>query len=124
MACIRSYVCFCGTLVAGWQAIASMAAAETLFHRAENQVPVAIVEIKRAPEHTEIHLQAQAAVTKVCFAASGPNSPYLLASGQNYRYLGGDTSALNEQEARAEERPARAEPLARAERLAWAERLA
>lgn len=66
------------------------AGAETLFHRAENQVPVAIVEIKRPPEHTEIHLQAQAALTKVCFAASGPNSPYLLASGRNYRYLGGD----------------------------------
>ena len=62
------------------------AAADTLFHRAENQVPVAIVEIKRSAEHTEIHLQAQA----VCFAASGPNSPYLLAAGRNYRYLGGD----------------------------------
>src|SRR6476619_8261696 len=65
------------------------AAAEILPHRAENQVPVAIVEIKRPAEHTEIHLQAQAALTKVCFAASGPNSPYLLASGRNYRYLGG-----------------------------------
>ena len=67
-----------------------LAAAETLFHRAENQVPVAIVEIKRPAEHTEIHLQAQAALAKVCFAASGPNSPYLLAAGRNYRYLGGD----------------------------------
>ena len=65
-------------------------AAETLFHRAENEVPVAIVEIKRPAENTEIHLQAQAALTKVCFAASGPNSPYLLAAGRNYRYLGGD----------------------------------
>ena len=61
--------------------VAQSAAAETLLHRAENQVPVAIVEIKRPPEHTEIHLQAQAPLTKVCFAASGPNSPYLLASG-------------------------------------------
>src|SRR4029078_5717189 len=66
------------------------AAAEILPHCAENQVPVAIVEIKRPAEHTEIHLQAQAALTKVCFAASGPNSPYLLAAGRNYRYLGGD----------------------------------
>ena len=66
------------------------AAAETLFHRAENQVPVAIVQIDRTPAHTEIRLQAQAALAKVCFAASGPNSPYLLASGRNYRYLGGD----------------------------------
>lgn len=66
------------------------AAAEALFHRAENQVPVAITAIKRPAEHTEIHLQAQAALAKVCFAASGPNSPYLLAAGRNYRYLGGD----------------------------------
>ncbi|HTM75979.1 MAG TPA: hypothetical protein VL198_22340 [Pseudolabrys sp.] len=65
-------------------------AAETLPHRAENQVPVAIVQVKRPAEHTEIHLQAQAALTKVCFAASGLNSPYLLAAGRNYRYLGGD----------------------------------
>jgi hypothetical protein len=65
-------------------------AAETLFHRAENQVPVAIVEIDRMQDRTEIRLQAQAALAKVCFAASGPNSPYLLASGRNYRYLGGD----------------------------------
>lgn len=66
------------------------AAAQTLFHRAENQVPVAIVRIDRTSAHTEIRLQAQAALAKVCFAASGPNSPYLLASGRNYRYLGGD----------------------------------
>ena len=56
--------------------------AETLFHRAENQVPVAIVQIERPAGRTEIHLQAQAALTKVCFAASGPNSPYLLADGR------------------------------------------
>jgi len=66
------------------------AAAETLFHRAENQVPVAIVEIDRTQARTEIRLQAQAPLAKACFAASGPNSPYLLASGRNYRYLGGD----------------------------------
>jgi len=58
--------------------------AETLFHRAENQVPVAIVQIERPAGRTEIHLQAQAALTKVCFAASGPNSPYLLASRQTH----------------------------------------
>jgi hypothetical protein len=69
---------------------ASSVGAETLFHRAENQVPVAIVQIDRTSPHTEIRLQAQAALTKVCFAATGPNSPYLLASGRNYRYLGGD----------------------------------
>ena len=82
-----------GTSVAVPLLMAQLVAAETLFHRAENQVPVAIVEIKRPAEGTEIHLQAQAALTKVCFAASGPNSPYLLAAGRNYRYLGGDNVA-------------------------------
>ena len=66
------------------------AVAETLMHRAENQVPVAIVRVERTADHTEIHLQTQAALEKVCFAPTGPNSPYLLANGQNYRYLGGD----------------------------------
>src|SRR5262245_56767232 len=66
------------------------AAAEPLFHRAENQVPVAIVAIKRHAEFTEIHFQAQAALTKVCFATGGPNRPYLLAAGRNYHYVGGD----------------------------------
>jgi len=84
---------FWQVLFGGIFSVASLlqpAAAETLFHRAENQVPVAIVEIKRPADHTEIHLQAQTALAKVCFATSGPNSPYLLASGRNYRYLGGD----------------------------------
>ncbi|HEX3162587.1 MAG TPA: hypothetical protein VHQ92_08415 [Pseudolabrys sp.] len=66
------------------------AVAETLMHRAENQVPVAIVRVERTADHTEIHLQTQAALEKVCFAPTGLNSPYLLANGQNYRYLGGD----------------------------------
>lgn len=81
---------FGGTFFVAPLLMAQPATAETLFHRAENQVPVAIVEIKRPPEHTEIHLQVQAALTKVCVAASGPNSPYLLASGRNYRYVGGE----------------------------------
>jgi hypothetical protein len=84
---------FNGTFVVAPLLAAQLTAAETLFHRAENQVPVAIVEIKRPAEHTEIHLQAQAALARVCFAATGPNSPYLLAAGRNYRYLGGDNVA-------------------------------
>jgi len=79
-----------GAAVAATMQFVLPSAAETLFHRAENQVPVAIVEIDRMQDRTEIRLQAQAALAKVCFAASGPNSPYLLASGRNYRYLGGD----------------------------------
>jgi len=81
---------FSGTFVAALLLAVAPSVAETLIHSAENQVPVAIVEIKRPAEHTEIHLQAQATLTKVCFAATGPNSPYLLAAGRNYRYLGGD----------------------------------
>ena len=64
-----------------------LAVTEVLPHRAENQVPAAIVEIKRSAAHTEIHIRAVSALT---FPASGPNSPYLLAAGRNYRYLGGD----------------------------------
>ena len=79
-----------GALIAVSQ-LASPVLAETLLHRAENQVPVAIVQIERPVSHTEIHLKALAALEKVCFAAAGPNSPYLLANGRNYRYLGGDS---------------------------------
>ena len=79
-----------GALIAVGVPFALSASAETLFHRAENQVPVAIVRIERTPDHTDIHLQALAVLSKVCFAASGSNSPYLLASGRNHRYLGGD----------------------------------
>jgi len=79
-----------GTFLAATLLMGRPATAETLFHRAENQVPVAIVEIKRSSEFTEIHLQAQAALTKVCFATSGPNRPYLLAAGRSYLYVGGD----------------------------------
>src|SRR6478609_8641676 len=59
-----------GIFVVALLPLVQPAAAETLFHRAENQVPVAIVDIKRPAEHTEIHLQTQAALTKVDYAAS------------------------------------------------------
>jgi hypothetical protein len=82
---------FAVAIVSGFGAlIVPPVSAETLFHRAENQVPVAIVQIERPPGQTEIHVQAQAALIKVCFAANGLNSPYLRASGRNCRYLGGD----------------------------------
>jgi hypothetical protein len=64
--------------------------AEPLMHRAENQVPVAIIQVERPANQTEIHLKTLAVLEKVCFAATGPNSPYILANGRNYRYLGGD----------------------------------
>jgi hypothetical protein len=74
-----------GAVIAASLLLALPAAAETQMHRAENQVPVA-----RPANATEIHLRALAVLEKVCFAATGPNSPYLLANGRNYRYLGGD----------------------------------
>src|SRR4051812_45119359 len=64
--------------------------AETIFHRAENDVPVALVQVVRTPKFTEVHLQAQAPRPKTCWAAAGPNSPYLLAAGNRYRFIDGD----------------------------------
>jgi hypothetical protein len=66
------------------------AAAEVVFQLAENKVPVALIEVARSSRYTEIRLQAQAAVTGVCWTAQGPDSPYLLANGRRYRFLGGD----------------------------------
>jgi hypothetical protein len=66
------------------------AAAQTLFHMAENKVPIAMVSVIRKPQYTEIHLQTQAAVPNVCWASSGADSPYLLAEGRRHRFLGGD----------------------------------
>jgi hypothetical protein len=51
---------------------------------------VAIVRIERAPAHTEIHLQAQAALHKGLLRGERSQQSVLLASGRNYRYLGGD----------------------------------
>jgi len=66
------------------------AEAQSLFRMAENQVQVAMVRIVRTPQHTEIHLQAQATLAKVCWNSTGPDSPYLLAEGRRYRFLTGD----------------------------------
>ena len=64
--------------------------AETLFHMAENQVPISMVEIVRSTGHTEIHLQTQAAVKNVCWSSAGPDSPYLLSKGRRYHFVSGD----------------------------------
>jgi hypothetical protein len=64
--------------------------AESLLHPAENKVPVAIVRIERTPRFTEIHIETQAPRSKVCWASSGPNSPYLLANGRRHRLIDGD----------------------------------
>ena len=64
--------------------------AESLLHLAENKVPVAIVRIERTPRFTEVHIETQAPRSKVCWASSGPNSPYLLANGRRHRFIDGD----------------------------------
>jgi len=66
------------------------AGAEPLFHRAENQVRVVMIEVIRTAAFTEVHLQTQAALQGVCWNAAGPDSPYLLADGRRYRFLNGD----------------------------------
>jgi hypothetical protein len=67
--------------------------AETLVHPAENNVPVAIVRIERSARLTEVAIETQAARPKVCWYASGPNSPYLLANGHRYRLIATDKVA-------------------------------
>lgn len=78
---------FCGALVF---AAGGEAGAQTLFRIAENQVPVAVVEVIRTPSYTEVHLQTQQPRPNVCWTAAGPNSPYLLTSGHRYRFISGD----------------------------------
>src|SRR5271169_556991 len=69
--------------------LAFPAAAQSLFHRAENQVQVALVKAVRAADYTEIHLQTLKAMNGVCWYATGENSPFLISAGQHFRYLSG-----------------------------------
>jgi hypothetical protein len=77
--------------LAAMMLLALPALAQTLLHRAENQVQVALVKVVRAASYTEIHLQTQTALKGVCWSATGENSPYLLAEGRRFRYLSGDS---------------------------------
>lgn len=79
--------------IAALMLLAVPAGAQSLFHRAENQVQVALVKVVRTANYTEVHLQTQAALKSVCWYASGENSPYLLAEGRRFRYLSGDNIA-------------------------------
>ena len=69
---------------------ASSAGAETLFHRAENQVPAAIVQIDRPSTHTEIRLQMQATLVKYVLLQRAQTVRICSPAAANYRYLGGD----------------------------------
>lgn len=66
------------------------AVAQSVFTVAENKVPVALVAVARSDAATVVRLQAQTALNRVCWTDQGDNSPYLLAGGQRYRFLGGD----------------------------------
>lgn len=62
-----------------------------LFHRAENQVQIALIAVKRNADHTEIQLEALSASRGgVCWNKAGPDSPYLIAEERRFRFTGGD----------------------------------
>jgi hypothetical protein len=64
---------------------------QSLFHRAENGVEIALISVKRTSDYTEIHLQTLAASRGgVCWYKSGPDSPYLIADERRLRFIGGD----------------------------------
>ena len=67
----------------------SIAQAQTLSHRAENQVPVTLIEVNRQAQYTEVHLRADIDRENVCWTDQGDNSPYLLAGGKRYRFIEG-----------------------------------
>lgn len=74
--------------------IAFSARAQDMRVPAENNVPVAMVTVTRTAGATEVWLQTQTALTKVCWTDKGDNSPYLLAGGQRYRFLSGANITL------------------------------
>ena len=84
---MRLTALLCGVLVLG---CFQPAAAEIVSQPAENKVPVTMIEVIKTPRHTEIRLQTQAALNGVCWTSQGTDSPYLLAGGRRYRFLGGD----------------------------------
>jgi hypothetical protein len=70
------------------------ASAETVFHAAENNVPVAMIEVIRAPAYTQVRLLARTALKNVCWHAQGPDSPYLIADGRRYPFISGDNISI------------------------------
>jgi hypothetical protein len=82
------------TAIAAAALFVLQADAGELFHRAENQVPLAIAQVTRAATFTEVRIQTLAPMKKVCWPSTGPNSAYLLAIGRHFRYLDGDNIAV------------------------------
>ena len=67
----------------------SIANAQTLAHKAENQVQVTLVEVNRLAQYTEVKLRPDVDLQNVCWTDQGDNSPYLLAGGKRYRFIQG-----------------------------------
>ena len=84
---MRFTALLCGVLVLG---CFQPAAAEIVSQQAENKVPVTMIGVVTSARYTEVRLQTQAAVADVCWTSQGADSPYLLAGGRRYRFLGGD----------------------------------
>jgi len=62
---------------------------QSVFQMAENNIPVALVQVGRTSSYAMIYLQPQEAQLGVCWWSSGANAPYLLASGKRYRLIQG-----------------------------------
>jgi hypothetical protein len=56
---------------------------------AENNVPVAMIEVLRSSLGTEVHLQTLSPIDGVCWSVDGSNSPYLTTDGHRYQFVGG-----------------------------------
>jgi hypothetical protein len=69
---------------------ATVVMARPLAHMAENNVQVAMIEVSRASQHTEVRLETRAALKGVCWSFEGSNSPYLISEGRRYRFIGGE----------------------------------
>jgi hypothetical protein len=64
--------------------------AQPMAHLAENNVQVAIIEVARTPQYTQVRLEMRAAGNGICWYFRGPNSPYLIAEGHRYHFLAGE----------------------------------
>jgi len=66
------------------------AASEPMHHIAENHVQVAITDVNRFSNYTEIYLTTLKSMAQVCWFFSSENSPYLLSGETRYRFMGGE----------------------------------
>ncbi len=77
-------------VVAGAEETVLPEGSQPLYHEAENQAPVAITEVRQTRQYTEVNITVVGSTGNVCWAHSGPNSPYLLSGGRRYPFVGGD----------------------------------